>query len=91
MGELTLAEQEMIDAIAAAFAGRCFDTSSIMGAVQTNPRLDAALSGIIPPARRNGPRLRERRARRALTQMAARNLFTTDWQGWWRLPRVAAE
>jgi hypothetical protein len=84
MNELTPAENELINAIAAVFAGRGFDTTTILIAAETESRLAAAVDAIIPVGKRNGPRLRVRRARRVLTEIAER-LFDIDNFGWWRL------
>ena len=84
MSEPTPAEQELIDSIAAALAGRCFDTTTILAAAETEPRLAAALDVLVPAGSRNG-RLRSRRARHVLTEMAERDLFDVDRLGWWRL------
>ncbi len=85
MSELTPAEQELMDSLAVALAGRCFDTTIILIAAETDPRLAAALDGVIPVGKYNGPRLRTRRARHVLEGMAERDLFDIDRFGWWRL------
>ena len=85
MSEPTPAEQELIDSIAAALAGRCFDTTTILAAAETDFRLAAALDVLIPAGNRNGPRLRSRRARHVLTEMAERDLFDIDRLGWWHV------
>jgi hypothetical protein len=89
MSELTPAETELVNALAAALAGRCFDTTTILIAAETDSRLAAALDVLVPvwnPNRRrqHGPRLRSRRARSVLTELAER-VFDIDEFGWWRL------
>lgn len=86
MSELTPAEQELMDSLAMTLAGRCFDTTIILIAAETDPRLAAALDALIPAGKRSGPRMRARRARRVLEEMAERrNLFDIDRFGWWHL------
>jgi hypothetical protein len=87
--------QKLIAQLRATFGGGEFDTSRIMLVAEyDSPQLMAVLEDTIPSCRkqrqRGGPYLRHTVIKRALVKLAKQH-FTTDKYGWWRLKPVATQ